>query len=382
MMRVIERHTLYRDSRFYAAFPGVCRTASGTILLAFRQARDSRWASAARPDFDLQGFASHLDPRSRLVTLELAQDLSEIRPLGGVTTDPEAADQDATLLTLPCGALLLFSYAWYPMPAPDLELTRRSDGSPPDPWLRAQAFSFVLWGATVRRSEDAGLNWSAPRVLPPVPGALGTVPGARPDAGGSVRGRAIIWQDEVLVAGYGWHPTLPGGAVGTHLYRGTDRARTWTFGTPIARDLSGAVSFFEPALALAANGDIVAFLRTSGADDRIATTRSTDGGRSFGPWQLHETRGHPCDPLPLADGRVLLVYGYRHAPFGIRARLLDPDLGSIDDAEELIISDDGVSSDLGYPSAVELDDGRVLVVFYDRASDDVRLIAAAVIVID
>jgi len=382
MMRVVERPILYKDSKFYAAFPGLCRTSSGAILLAFRQARDSRWASAARPELDLAGFATHLDPRSRLVTLELDQALRTIRPLRGVSVDPEAADQDATLFTLPCGDLLLFSYAWYPMPAPDLELVRRSDGAPADRSGRAQAFYFVPWGATVRRSENGGLDWSECEYLPASPGALPIVPGARSSSISAVRGRPVLQGDELLVAGHGQHPSMPDGVSGVHLYRATNSARTWSFGVPIARDTTGEVHFVEPSLAVAADGDIVAFMRTVGAEDRIATARSSDGGRSFAAWQLHETRGHPCEPLPLADGRVLLVYGYRHEPYGIRARLLDANLEGIDAAEELVITDDGLSTDLGYPSAVQLDDGRVLVAFYDRGADDVRVIRGAVVAID
>jgi hypothetical protein len=381
-MRVVERVVLYKDTKFYAAFPGLCRTSSGSILLAFRQARDSRWASAARPGLDLEGFATHLDPRSRLVTLELDQALRPIRPLRGVSVDPEVADQDATLFCLPGGDLLLFSYAWYPMPAPDLELVRRSDGGPADRDGRPQAFYFVPWGATVRRSENGGLDWSECEYLPAIPGGRPTVPGARPVSISAVRGRPVLLGDEVLVAGHGGHPSMPDGVSGVNLYRATNDARTWNFGVPIARDGTGEVTFVEPALAVAENGDIVAFMRTVGADDRIATARSSDGGRSFGRWQLHETRGHPCEPLPLADGRVLLVYGFRHEPYGIRGRLLDPNLESIDTAEELVISDDGVSTDLGYPSAVQLDDGKVLVAFYDRGPDDVRFVSGGLVTID
>jgi hypothetical protein len=59
-----------------------------------------------------------------------------------------------------------------------------------------------------------------------------------------------------------------------------------------------------------------------------------------------------------------MTYGYRRAPFGNQARV------SIDHGrtwgEPLTISADGASGDLGYPSTVELSDGRLLTVWYEK----------------
>ena len=60
--------------------------------------------------------------------------------------------------------------------------------------------------------------------------------------------------------------------------------------------------------------------------------------------------GHPYHAAALPDGRVFLVYGYRHPPFGIRARLLDPECRRFD-TPELVLRDDGGGGDLGYPWA-------------------------------
>jgi len=72
-------------------------------------------------------------------------------------------------------------------------------------------------------------------------------------------------------------------------------------------------------------GDLVAFMRTADLDDHTAVARSTDHGKSFQPWQDTGFQGHPHYALRLPDKRVLLVYGYRHPPFGVRARILDPE---------------------------------------------------------
>jgi hypothetical protein len=139
------------------------------------------------------------------------------------------------------------------------------------------------------------------------------------------------------------------------------------------------VSFNETSLYETAGGDLVAFMRTSGLDDHIAVARSTDGGRSFQPWEDTGVQGHPQHAVRMEDGNVLLVYGYRHAPFGIRARLLDPECGQISAAEECVLRDDGGTGDLGYPWAAVLPGNRALVVYYFNVGDGPRFIAGTLV---
>ena len=89
--------------------------------------------------------------------------------------------------------------------------------------------------------------------------------------------------------------------------------------------------------------------------------------------------GHPYDATRLRDGRVFLIYGYRHKPYGIRARVLDPGCGDIDSAQEIVIREDGLSGDIGYPSATVLADGSVLATYYIYGVDGVRHIAGSVL---
>ena len=59
-----------------------------------------------------------------------------------------------------------------------------------------------------------------------------------------------------------------------------------------------------------------------------------------------------------------MSYGHRRKPFGNQARVSDDHGKSW--SEPVIISGDGASGDLGYPTTVELADGTLLTVWYEQ----------------
>ena len=113
-------------------------------------------------------------------------------------------------------------------------------------------------------------------------------------------------------------------------------------------------------------------------DDHACIARSTNGGKTF-EWQSMGFQGHPLNALRLPDNRVLLTYGYRHKPFGIRARILNPECTDFAEAPEIVLRDDGVNSDIGYTWAVQLDRNRVLVVYYFNKENGTRHIAGTIL---
>ncbi len=91
--------------------------------------------------------------------------------------------------------------------------------------------------------------------------------------------------------------------------------------------------------------------------------------------------GHPHHALRLPDDRVFVLYGYRHEPYGIRARLLDPECTAFD-TEEVVLRDDGGSGDLGYPWSCLTTDGRLLCVYYFNRADGTRHVAGTFLELD
>ena len=66
------------------------------------------------------------------------------------------------------------------------------------------------------------------------------------------------------------------------------------------------------------------------------------------------------------DGRLLVSYSIRRAPFGQRACLSRDDGKTWDYANEIVLRDDAPNGDLGYPASVQLDDDTLLTVYYQR----------------
>ena len=380
MLNKITDLILFKDNHFYAAFPAVATLADGEVVAMFRRARDHRWLThpqllAGDPEFES---VDHVDARSQLVLLRLGPDLAPLGEPEGLPVDPEAGDQDASLLVLNDGRLLAAGFGWYPLAARHQAAARAAGigllGSP-----ETTGCLYLFWGGYTRTSDDGGRSWTAHRYLPPLPGHGDLVPGRRPQHGGAVRGRPVQTSDgTILLASYA---TVPGsGRYGAHLFASTDRGASWRYRAQIAADPEGKAGYAEPALLLTADGRLIAFLRSFGLGDRLATATSRDFGRSWDAVESHAVIGHPYDALPLPDGRALVVYGFRHKPYGIRARLWRPDGPTpLAETEEFVIRNDGPSPDLGYPWATRLADGRILVVYYFCDPHGVRHIAGSVL---
>jgi hypothetical protein len=163
----------------------------------------------------------------------------------------------------------------------------------------------------------------------------------------------------------------------THLLISADQGESWKYSSPVATDAK--VQFNETSLYETPKGDLVAFLRTENFNDHTAIARSTDHGQSFQPWQDAGWQGHPHYALRLPDRRVLLVYGYRHAPFGIRARVLDAECTNFAPAEEIVLRADGGNGDLGYPWATMISKRQALVVYYFNQANGPRYIAGTLV---
>lgn len=354
---------LYEDARFHCAFPSVVRRPDGELLVAFRRA-PNRKALGEEKNY-------HVDPNSNLMLL---------RSRDGETwsAQPEllyahafGGSQDPCLLQLRDGTLLCMTYGWTFL---------RPDGVAKlkPPFLQNFPGSIFNGGYYVR-STDGAKTWSGPFYPPHIAPEILRDPYGQPvpayNRGALTEGRdgRIFW---VTAATDRDQPRR----VSTHLIISSDHGLTWTYSCPVATDTTA--SFNETSIYETPKGDLVAFLRTDGLKDEACLARSTDGGKSFQPWQPMGFRGHPLHALRLPDDRVLLTYGYRHAPQGIRARVLNAECTDYATAPEIILRDDGATFDLGYPWSVQLDAQRVLVTYYFNVAGGIQHIAGTILKIN
>lgn len=97
----------------------------------------------------------------------------------------------------------------------------------------------------------------------------------------------------------------------------------------------------------------------------IESYRSDDNGAN---WR-HVTRtvpdtgrGNPPSLVKLRDGRLVVTFGYRAEPFGIRARI-SGDQGKTW-SDDIILRSDATDWDLGYTRSVQRPDGKIVTVYY------------------
>ena len=161
----------------------------------------------------------------------------------------------------------------------------------------------------------------------------------------------------------------------------TDDGKTWKIVgyIPVPDNVKpGAKAFYEPHMIETATSNLVAMFRHHGKPGQyyLWQSESTDNGRIW--TKLHQTKiwGYPPHLLRLRNGWLVVSYGRRKPPYGIRA-CLSRDAGKTWDIEHEITLSKAHNGDLGYPASVQLDDGSILTVFYqiDKPGEKTCLMA-------
>ena len=94
-------------------------------------------------------------------------------------------------------------------------------------------------------------------------------------------------------------------------------------------------------------------------------TESNDGGKTWTEAKyVNNANGVPPHLMLHSSGAVICTYSYRSKPYGIRL-MISRDEGKTWKTNYVLRSD-GASRDLGYPSSVELADGRIFTVYYQQ----------------
>jgi hypothetical protein len=220
----------------------------------------------------------------------------------------------------------------------------------------------IYLGAYIITSKDNGHTWSAPMYINTEGMPFKQLEGPT-DA-------PIEMPDGSIVMGViGYAPYGDAKNSASVMIRSTDKGKTWKFLAVMANDPGGKLGgFVEPGIVRTKSGRLIAGCRNAGPDNAVWITFSDDNGKSWVPVFKTEMIGHPIDLIQLEDGRIMATYGIRTGPHGrpggIRGCFSNDNGKTWDINKEVVIRNDFINWDTGYPESIQMPGGKVLTVYY------------------
>lgn len=147
--------------------------------------------------------------------------------------------------------------------------------------------------------------------------------------------------------------------------RTRDGAKTWTLEAWVTPEPEGDDYAIMPSSVRLKNGSIVTAVRYRKSIEIYRSDDDAKTWRSLGQ-AVAGLGGNPPSLIQLPDGRLVLTYGYRVKPYGIRARVSSDEGRTW--GEEIVLRADGGNWDLGYPRTVLRPDGKLVTVYYYNTS--------------
>ncbi|WP_135547817.1 sialidase family protein [Paenibacillus cymbidii] len=338
----IAQHLEIVRNEYYNCFTSAAKLADGSYMIAFRQAAD--WQH-------IFGVNSHVDPASIAVFVTSQDGIHWDGKPQLLHDDYFYGVMDPALTVLKDGTIFCTFFIWKVLEKEDVE-----DHSNVKFYIHDRYIHRYM-GVHSIRSTDNGKTWDAPQLV---------------SKHLALRGKVLEQEDgSLLAAAYG---NLSGGgdtSVVTIL-RSPDRGQTWSEIGSFRED--AGYHLFEPAIYQTEAGKMVCFMRTmkrevapgeEGIKFPIFMCESLDGGVTWSkPRATPLFSPNPPYLLRLRSGNVMMAYGYRLKPYGIRAVIMNPECSDIDTTTEIVLRDDGGCYDLGYTGLVEVEDGQILVSYY------------------
>jgi len=331
--RVPREHlAILKEPGRHFAFPGVAELLNGDLLVVCREGD------------------AHVCARGKIVMVR-SQDGGKTWSPRQTLYDSPSDDRDPAILCLKDGTVIVSFTTWDSWRS-DANLCKRyateTARMEKEGWGKYTGTFLIV-------SSDGGKSWSAPRRSP-----IFSPHGPVIDANGS-----LCW----ICRGTDIH-----GVPAVQIYRSQDLGATWHWLTDVAPDRPQEMATFfsnlteplvwdEPNLIFLPGQKMAATLRFDW-DGYVRHVYSNDGGRSWSQPQKLPVWGFPQQFCQLADGRLLLSYGYRKEPYGIRACISSDGGKTYDLQHEIVLRHEGDGWDLGYPYSIQLRSGEVFTAYY------------------
>ena len=214
----------------------------------------------------------------------------------------------------------------------------------------------------VTRSQDGGRTWSVPQIANTSPFPFGSPHGRIIEL---PSGTLLMQATVTFTHRPGWANIFrPEGEreFQSIVLRSQDGGRTWG-------DFSVIGNGDESSLLLLPSGKLLAAVRGGPVPDgarSVSIHESLDLGRTWrNLGRVTEPGELPGNLLLLRDGKILLCYGDRRAPFfGAQAMISRDDGRTWDRENRFQLVWDAPNTDCGYPNSVELPDGRIFTAYY------------------
>lgn len=347
---VLDTRVISPTPELYCGWPTVTRRANGQLVVVWSGGREDHVCPFGRVDM--------------MTSDDNGQSWSWPRTL----LDGAIDDRDAGVLETAKGSLLVttftsLAYEDYHLKKALQTKTGESGAWPEERlarWLAAhrrlnEQQRQAELGQWMIRSTDGGVTWSE-RYSSIV---------------NSPHGPIQLSDGRLLYAGVRlWDPDRQVGVC-----ESVDDGQSWRWLADIpVRDGDESKNYHELHAVEADSGKILVHIRNHNANHSRETLQceSEDGGKTWTTPHSIGVWGLPSFLLRLRSGRLLMSYGYRRPPFGNQARFSDDEGATW--SEPLTISADGVGGDLGYPSTVELGDGSLLTVWYEKLAGSPRAV--------
>jgi len=345
-------HVVYKQADRYACFPSLAMDPDSGNLYA---------------RFSAKKKATHFALSGTLTVTRESRD-------GGVTWNdipsvPQSArpDMPDATFTVPDGSQVRIGQnwmRWFPVKRLNEFKGKYAITTSSSVRGKEQGTFSVNSGGYLERSEDGGRTWQRTDI----PGLDTYVSCSSPWActqlpDGTVLRAFMVRQDEAS-----------SGSVVVAITRDGRTAEV----VPVMGDPENKLIFTEETrLHTTSDGVVWMLTRVHGPGAPIWQAVSKDGGRTWDahPTEIDARQSPPSGMVKLDDGRLVLVYGYRDAPFGIRALVSEDEGLSWRTDHVLVLREDGEGFDLGYPRAVKLPGGDVVAVYYYATADQIRHIA-------